>query len=180
MQTSILLLNPAPDVISYAGLPTNERPNYSRTCGLCSVPRIFYPNTIVDPTTYKDQYVCRPCQKAPIVLRNDGSLATVKAEAVVQTKSETVKVVKTKIAGLPRIPVMFEQNIIKAGDVFSILKHEGSEATVVTAKTVSYQDKEMTFNTWGEAVLGHKAVNIYVHAVNVQGKTLNDLRAEVK
>lgn len=79
-------------------------------------------------------------------------------------------------SGKRRFPAMFAEGIIKAGDVLHINGKENSEAAVIDGKGVRFGDKRMTINEWGKKVIGHKTVNIYVHAMTSDGKFLNELR----
>lgn len=91
-------------------------------------------------------------------------------------KSNVTLLVAPKSTGKKRIPAMFAEGIIKAGDVLTIANHADSSATVIDGKLVRFGNDELTFNAWGEQITGHVAVNIYIHAMLADGRFLNELR----
>lgn len=80
---------------------------------------------------------------------------------------------RAQASGTRRIPAMIEDGTLKVGQVLHI---GDSLATIIDGRTVNVSDKPMTFNGWGESVTGHKAVNIYIHAMTESGQFLNELR----
>ena len=73
---------------------------------------------------------------------------------------------------------MFQQGIIKPGDILTILNHENSPAVVIDASKVRHRGQIMSYNEWGQKVTGWVALNIYEWAV-LNGKTLGELRKKV-
>ena len=71
-----------------------------------------------------------------------------------------------------------EWGIVKSGDKLTIKGFADSEATVRDAKTVDYKGEVMSFNAWGLKVTGWSSVGIYEWAVNSEGRTLAECRAE--
>jgi hypothetical protein len=85
--------------------------------------------------------------------------------------------VRTKTS-LPRMAKLMEWGIVKSGDKLTIKGFADSEATVRDAKTVDYKGEVMSFNAWGLKVTGWSSVGIYEWAVNSEGRTLAECRAE--
>jgi hypothetical protein len=79
---------------------------------------------------------------------------------------------------LPRMAKLMEWGIVKNGDKLTIKGFAESEATVRDAKTVDYKGEVMSFNAWGLKVTGWSSVGIYEWAVNSEGRTLAECRAE--
>jgi hypothetical protein len=95
-----------------------------------------------------------------------------------KTAQRTLKSGTTKARGLPRIPIMFQQGLIKPGDILTILNHDNSPAVVIDASKVRHAGQIMSYNEWGQKVTGWVALNIYEWAV-LNGKTLGELRKKV-
>lgn len=87
------------------------------------------------------------------------------------------KKVSVNPGGLARIPAMFERGIIKTGDTLTIRQHDKSEATIVDQRNVRYEGQILSYNKWGEKIVGRPGVNIYREAV-LNGKTLDELRTK--
>jgi hypothetical protein len=84
-----------------------------------------------------------------------------------------------KRKSLPRMPMLFEWGILKAGDVVQIKNYPDSEAKVIDTKTVQFKNGKLTFNQWGQTVTGWSSICIYEWAVLSSGtKTLHQLRLE--
>lgn len=96
-------------------------------------------------------------------------------KAAVKTSTKVADDTRIKKTGVLRLPEMFRQGKIKAGDSLTIKNHAESTAVVVDGKTVRFNGVEMTYNAYGQQVIGHKAVNVYVW-VQANGTLLNDLR----
>lgn len=62
---------------------------------------------------------------------------------------------------LPKMPKLFEWNLIKVNDEIYIPIEPDETATVVNHKSVKYQGKIISFNDWGRKVTGWSAINIY-------------------
>jgi hypothetical protein len=77
---------------------------------------------------------------------------------------------------LPGTKEMFEQGILRSGQPLDIKGHPGSRATVIDGRFVKYRGETLTYNAWGCAVTGWSAIRIYVHAIDADGRLLDDLR----
>lgn len=91
------------------------------------------------------------------------------------SESSTTVITRTN---LPRMPKLLEWGIIKLGDKLSIKNQENSEATVNDAKSVNFQNENMSFNEWGQKVTGWSSICIYNWAETEAKKTLSELRKE--
>lgn len=81
-------------------------------------------------------------------------------------------------ASLPQMAKLMEWGIVKIGDKLTIKGFPDSAATVLDQKTVDYDEERLSFNAWGVKVTGWSAVNIYDWALNSEGRTLAECRAE--
>ncbi len=79
---------------------------------------------------------------------------------------------------LPRMPKLFEWGLVKSGDKLSIKNQKNSEAIVNDSKSVNFENKNMSFNEWGQKVTGWSSICIYDWAETELGRTLSELRKE--
>ena len=86
---------------------------------------------------------------------------------------------KGKRAILPRMAALMEWGVLHKGDVLFIKEYEQEKATVVDARQVSYKERMISYNQWGQEVTGWASINIYEWAVQEStNKTLGKLRRE--
>jgi hypothetical protein len=88
---------------------------------------------------------------------------------------------KISRTNLPRMPKLFDWGYINKGDKVYIKRNSTveaeSEASVIDENTVKYNNKEMSFNEWGQTVTGWSSIQIYKFTtVNESQETLHDLR----
>lgn len=77
---------------------------------------------------------------------------------------------------LPGTRQLFEKGFLKHGQTLTIRGHADSAATVIDGRTVNFRGEEMSYNSWGCAVTGWSAIQIYVHAMIEDGRLLDELR----
>lgn len=81
---------------------------------------------------------------------------------------------------LPRIPKLFEHDLLKSGDILNIKNQDNSEAVVVDSRSVKFREVTMSFNDWGKEITGWSSICIYDWAVKVDDdKTLGQLRLDM-
>ncbi|WP_375264111.1 type I restriction endonuclease [Palleronia sp.] len=128
--------------------------------------RVDYPE-IGDVLSDLAPRVAAPCDRlAPTV---DADPVSAQADAA---KADPKRTKRT----LPGTRQLFERGLLKNGQTLTIRGHADSAATVVDGKSVNYRGKVMSYNSWGCAVTGWSAIQIYVHAVTEDGRLLDDLR----
>jgi hypothetical protein len=80
---------------------------------------------------------------------------------------------------LPRMPKLFEWEIIKPGDKIYIQGHRSEEAEVIDQRNVIYKGETMSYNDWGQQITGWSAINIYEWSYLASSdRSLDDLRRE--
>ncbi len=88
-------------------------------------------------------------------------------------------IIKQKRRTFPRMPMLMEWGIVKAGDRLAIKNFPNSEATIIDSKFVEFRDKKFRFNEWGQEVTGWSSICIYDWAiVEATGQTLKELRTK--
>ncbi|MCW6093143.1 hypothetical protein LAV60_08145 [Clostridium sporogenes] len=79
----------------------------------------------------------------------------------------------------PGMDKLFEWGIIKAGDAVVIKNRNNSEATVIDSKYVDFKGEKLTFNKWGQKVIGWSSIRIYDWVlIKGKDKTLHEMRQE--
>jgi hypothetical protein len=86
-------------------------------------------------------------------------------------------IIGIKRTNLPRMPKLFEWGILKRGDKLSIKNYGNSEAEVLDARGVKFNEENLTYNQWGQKITGWSSICIYEWAIHKElGKTLDELR----
>ena len=79
----------------------------------------------------------------------------------------------------PRMAMLLEWGVIRQGDRLYIKGHPDKVAVVVDSRSLSYENRIMGYNQWGQTITGSSSINIYEAAILERaGKTLADLRRE--
>lgn len=77
----------------------------------------------------------------------------------------------------PRVRSMFEAGILKSGMRLRIMGCEDrSEAFIHDETNVLFNGNIVSYNSWGCQVTGWSAIQIYLHAITDDGRTLEELR----
>lgn len=77
----------------------------------------------------------------------------------------------------PKTDWLIKQGLIKVGDEIYVIGHKDELATIISDGKVKYQGKEMSFNQFGCAVTGWKAIQSYKWMkINGSSETLADMR----
>ncbi|MEX0703052.1 MAG: hypothetical protein WD069_13235 [Planctomycetales bacterium] len=80
---------------------------------------------------------------------------------------------------LPKMGQLLDWGLLSAGDLVYIRGHDDKPATILDAKRVQIDGRDVNFNEWGRSVTGWSAINIYEWAIQTKtGKTLDTLRRE--
>lgn len=100
------------------------------------------------------------------------------------TENEDIKNTKvskdTKRINKPKISQLFDNGLLKSGDVLYIKTAPDEKAVVIDAKTVEYKGEKLTYNQWGNAVTKWSTICIYDYAVQERtNKLLDSLRNEL-
>lgn len=107
---------------------------------------------------------------------NYGLTLGVEAKSEYNKEKGEPKIITTP-AKYPKMDALFSWGIIKAGDEVMIKGNPDKIAVVIDDKTVSYNNKKMSFNQWGQLVTGWKSIQIYVHCYIVgQTESLHEQR----
>jgi len=77
---------------------------------------------------------------------------------------------------MERMPALFADGRLRAGQRVRLRKRPQSEATIVDARLVLFADKQMSWNEWGQTVTGWPTINIYDHAETEDGTLIGNLR----
>lgn len=75
-----------------------------------------------------------------------------------------------------RLPALFADGRLRPGQVIRIRNKEGSDATIIDAKTVRYKGRDISWNEWGQNITGWPSINIHSHAETQDGVLLEMLR----
>lgn len=109
------------------------------------------------------------------------STTKVVVSEIVNKKEKAENRKLTKKAYKPRINQLFEQGLLKSGDVLYIKTAPDKKAVVVDSKIVNYQGEMLTYNEWGNLVTGWTTICIYEHAVQERtNRLLDSLRKDLK
>ncbi len=102
----------------------------------------------------------------------------IKDKKEVETVNNSINIVR---ANLPRMPKLFEWNLLKKGDKLYIKNHDkdATMAEVIDYSYVYFNGNKVTYNQWGQDVTGWSSICIYEWAIKQDvEKTLDDLRRE--
>jgi hypothetical protein len=75
---------------------------------------------------------------------------------------------------------LFELGRLKAGDTLTIRGRDNSMARVIDGRHVDFRGRRVSFNDWGQRVTGWPSIRIYTMACLPDGRTLDQLRDQVK
>lgn len=81
---------------------------------------------------------------------------------------------------LPKIVDLWDKEYLKKEDRLTIRGEDNSQAVIVDATQVRYNDKNLSYNEWGQQVKGWSSINIYDWAIHQESeKLLSQLRDEM-
>ncbi|CAA9889636.1 conserved hypothetical protein [Candidatus Methylobacter favarea] len=132
----------------------------------------------LNPGKLLDQYFVNVEQVLPLPTLENNYVDIYSGSSLSNSKQRMSSATGSK-QYLPRIPQLFEWDILKQGDILTIANKENSEAEVLSKTEVRHKGEAMTYNEWGKRITGWSTLNIYLFAVHKErGKTLDELRAE--
>ncbi|MBN1583137.1 MAG: hypothetical protein JXA89_20680 [Anaerolineae bacterium] len=99
-----------------------------------------------------------------------------------QPASETTpKKRRRRVRSAIHVADLLKSGLLKPGDQVHTQKAPDRVATVIDAKTVKYEGRQMRYNDWGMLVTGWASINIYLQVVLARtGQTLDELREELR
>jgi hypothetical protein len=75
-----------------------------------------------------------------------------------------------------RLPALFSDGRLRAGQTLRIRDRIDSEAIIIDSQKVKYKGKILSWNEWGQIVTGWPSINIYLHAETSDGILIDQLR----
>jgi hypothetical protein len=75
-----------------------------------------------------------------------------------------------------RLPALFSDGRLRAGQTLRIRDRIDSEAIIIDSQNLKYKGKILSWNEWGQIVTGWPSINIYLHAETSDGILIDQLR----
>lgn len=95
-----------------------------------------------------------------------------------EEEAEEIRTRKSPVK-LPKMDWLIKQGLIHVGDKIIVINYPNEVATILDDKNVEYKGNIMTFNQFGCAVTGWKAIRVYsLMKILNSSKTLSTLREE--